>query len=159
MNAKVMGWRSVMFVAGLVACAGLGACRKTAETALLERFFDASRLRDLTALADFATVVFEPLRDGIVTQFEVVSVQPESRVSFDASSADSAELAAIATLSADPINPENPHKPIRRLARKDIVIDALVRTSDGTTMRRLTVSLQRAVSDRGVGRWVVTAVR
>ena len=47
-------------------------CAHDAERALLNQFFAASRLRDLTALQKIATVVFEPARDGIVTTFDIV---------------------------------------------------------------------------------------
>ena len=49
-------------------------CSAPAEQALLTQFFAASRLRDLTALQNFATVVFEPAIDGIVTSFDVTRV-------------------------------------------------------------------------------------
>ena len=47
------------------------ACAPDAERTLLTQFFAASRLRDLTALRKFSTVVFEPLSDGIVTSFDI----------------------------------------------------------------------------------------
>ena len=46
-------------------------CSTASERALLDQFFAASRLRDRTALARFATVVFEPRTDGIVAEFVV----------------------------------------------------------------------------------------
>jgi hypothetical protein len=49
-------------------------CRHAAEHTLLAQFFAASRLRDLTALSRYASVVFEPNRDGIVTSFEIMRV-------------------------------------------------------------------------------------
>ena len=60
-------------VAALIAVAVLG-CGAAAERTLLSQFFAASRLRDLTALRKFSTVVFEPASDGIVTSFEITSV-------------------------------------------------------------------------------------
>lgn len=54
--------------------AALTACAFQPERTLLDRFFAASRLRDLTALAPLATVVFEPREHGIVTSFEIVRV-------------------------------------------------------------------------------------
>lgn len=57
----------------LVAC--LSSCaRHGAEQLLLEQFFNLSRLRDLTALQRIATVAFEPLEQGMVTQFTITSV-------------------------------------------------------------------------------------
>jgi hypothetical protein len=47
------------------------ACAPYTERTLLTRFFAASRLRDLTALRKFSTIVFEPASDGIVTSFEI----------------------------------------------------------------------------------------
>ena len=44
------------------------------DRVLLEQFFAASRLRDLTALRKFSTVVFEPASDGIITEFEIAAV-------------------------------------------------------------------------------------
>ena len=49
-------------------------CGPAKERVLLDQFFAASRLRDLTALRKVSTVVFEPASDGIVTSFEIVSV-------------------------------------------------------------------------------------
>ena len=47
------------------------ACAADAERTLLTQFFAASRLRDLTALRKFSSVVFEPATDGIVTSFDI----------------------------------------------------------------------------------------
>ena len=49
-------------------------CSAPAEQLLLTQFFAASRLRDLTALHNYATIVFEPGVDGVVTSFEVTRV-------------------------------------------------------------------------------------
>jgi hypothetical protein len=50
------------------------ACTPHTERTLLTQFFAASRLRDLTALRTFSTVVFEPASDGIVTSFEILGM-------------------------------------------------------------------------------------
>ena len=52
----------------------LACARHGAEHLLLEQFFNASRLRDLTALQRIATVVFEPIEQGTVTQFTITNV-------------------------------------------------------------------------------------
>jgi|tagenome__1003787_1003787.scaffolds.fasta_scaffold20682576_2 hypothetical protein len=57
----------------LLTLAALG-CGHGAERALLDRFFAASRLRDLTALHNFSTAVFEPASDGIITSYEITGV-------------------------------------------------------------------------------------
>jgi hypothetical protein len=61
-------------LAGLVAasCAG---CSNAREHALLDQFFAASRLRDLTALRNVSSVVFEPREQGTVLSFEITSVE------------------------------------------------------------------------------------
>ena len=48
-------------------------CSTSVEQQQITRFFDACRLRDLTALSKLSTVVFEPAVDGIVTGFEITS--------------------------------------------------------------------------------------
>jgi hypothetical protein len=53
----------------------LAACSSADERILLTQFFAESRLRDLTALRNVATVVFEPATDGIVTSFELLGVK------------------------------------------------------------------------------------
>jgi hypothetical protein len=44
------------------------------EYPILQQFFSASRLRDLTALQRIATVVFEPREQGVVTEFTITGV-------------------------------------------------------------------------------------
>ena len=56
----------------------LVSCSTSVEQQLLTRFFDACRLRDLTALSKLSTVVFEPAVDGIVTGFEITSVSGDA---------------------------------------------------------------------------------
>jgi hypothetical protein len=55
------------------------ACGHAAERRLLTQFFAASRLRDLTALSKLATVVFEPLSDGVVTDFDITAVTSSTK--------------------------------------------------------------------------------
>lgn len=47
------------------------------EQPIVGDFFAASRLRDLTALSRFATVVFEPKEQGTVSRFTIQRVSPE----------------------------------------------------------------------------------
>lgn len=63
----------------LLAASTLVGCASTPEQPLLNQFFTASRLRDNTTLAGFATIAFDPRTDGIVTAFDVTSVSPEQR--------------------------------------------------------------------------------
>jgi len=59
----------------LAVCVG---CSNAREHALLEQFFAASRLRDLTALRTVSNVVFEPREQGTVLGFEIKSVEEVS---------------------------------------------------------------------------------
>src|SRR3954471_429699 len=55
------------------------ACSGGAEQPILNQFFTASRLRDNTSLQNFATVSFDPQKQGAVTSFTITSVTPEER--------------------------------------------------------------------------------
>ena len=48
--------------------------RHGAEQLLLDQFFNASRLRDRTALQKISTVILEPLEQGSVTTFTITDV-------------------------------------------------------------------------------------
>jgi hypothetical protein len=61
----------------LSAAAVTAACSVPPEQPIVADFFAASRLRDTTALARFATVVFEPREQGVVGSFEIEQVSPE----------------------------------------------------------------------------------
>jgi hypothetical protein len=54
--------------------ATLAACSPRAEEPILSEFFNASRLRDRTALQKFATTSFDPSADGIITGFTITGV-------------------------------------------------------------------------------------
>jgi len=56
---------SVAVLAMSVACTGSG------ERAAIDRFFSASRLLDRTALANVATVIFDPATSGTVLSFDI----------------------------------------------------------------------------------------
>jgi hypothetical protein len=55
----------------------LVACSVPPEQPIVSDFFAASRLRDKTALARFATAAFEPQEQGTVLSVHVVSVSAE----------------------------------------------------------------------------------
>jgi hypothetical protein len=67
------GSRDVVVVVSLIALIAQG-CGAASERVLLEQFFATSRLRDLTALRKFSTIVFEPATDGIITNFEITDI-------------------------------------------------------------------------------------
>ena len=54
------------------------ACSGGAEYLALQKFFEASRLRDRTALRSISTVSFEPMADGTLTTFKITSSRPRS---------------------------------------------------------------------------------
>jgi hypothetical protein len=70
--------RVILVVAAAAALAGCGPAPPSPEHQVLTRFFDASRVRDTTVLAGIAAVVFEPRRDGVVQEFEVMDAGPDS---------------------------------------------------------------------------------
>jgi hypothetical protein len=57
--------------------AALTACGHRAESALVDRFFSASRLGDKTAAQAVATVFFDPKDQGLVRQFTIKDVTAE----------------------------------------------------------------------------------
>jgi hypothetical protein len=146
-------------IASVLLLATLG-CSGGAEYLTLQQFFEASRLRDRTALGAISTVAFEPLADGTLTTFRVVSLGPEQKKPVDVNSR---EL-RIAQLSLD--NPNRPEwlKDLERegaeLISKDVRISAQVRLpGGGTGQRTVNLVLQRAVVKGGrtaTGRWIVT---
>ena len=75
---------SVASIAALLASLALVGCAAPAEKTLLDQFFAASRLRDKTALAKVATVVFEPREQGTVVSFEMIGGHTTGRGAGDA---------------------------------------------------------------------------
>jgi hypothetical protein len=65
------------FAAVILAAAAAHGCTVRPEQVIVGDFFAASRLRDLTALSRFATVVFEPRERGTVATFTIRAVSPE----------------------------------------------------------------------------------
>jgi hypothetical protein len=114
-----------------LAAATLVGCSPVAEQLILNQFFNASRLRDRTALQDFATVSFEPSTQGIVTDYEISSVTREKEsggiVSKDVSISASVKL------------------PGGQMTQKNFVI----------TMRRPRPGRSPDVT----GRWIITSIK
>jgi hypothetical protein len=135
-----------------------GACAGSAEQIVLERFFDASRLRDTTHLRTLATVIFEPRKSGTVLDLTVSQItrQPVRPVN-DASGREvvaiSLEGAAGATRAVD----------AREIEVEEVTALASVRGPDGLVKSAtLIVELERAVlagQSHLVGRWVVTGYK
>lgn len=76
---KLLSWlpeTAVVLTAALVAA---GCSGSSGEQQVLKKYFDASRLRDNSTLANIATVNFRPQEDGIVQNFSVEVVGEEVR--------------------------------------------------------------------------------
>jgi hypothetical protein len=54
--------------------AAQAACAPRPEAPILSAFFNASRLRDRTALQKIATTSFDPAARGIITSFDITAV-------------------------------------------------------------------------------------
>jgi hypothetical protein len=120
--------REVAIVAALAAT--LAACAPRPEQPVLAEFFNASRLRDRTALQKIATTIFDPARDGIITDFTVRRIEAHEaggRVTQDVS------------ISA-------PVKPID---------GPTVEKQLGVTLEKDAAGIRSGVPDR----WIVTAFR
>ena len=78
--------RALLLAVALAAT--LAACSPRTEEPILSGFFNASRLRDRTALQKLATTSFDPATRGIITNFAITGVvtsQAGGRVTKDVS--------------------------------------------------------------------------
>jgi hypothetical protein len=65
-------------IAAVTAVVIVSACSGSAdEQQVIKKYFDASRLRDQTTLANIATVSFRPSEDGVVQSFSIASISDE----------------------------------------------------------------------------------
>ncbi len=75
---KLVSWLPVVApVLALFILAGCGG--STDEQQVIKKYFDASRMRDQTTLANIATVPFRPQEEGTIQRYSVVSVSEEQR--------------------------------------------------------------------------------
>lgn len=63
----------------VVAMLPLVSCGSTPEQDLLQKYFQASRMRDNQTLSNFATVSFSPQQEGIVQKFSITKIGEEQR--------------------------------------------------------------------------------
>lgn len=68
---------SLALIVSAIMLAAAVACSVIPEEKIVKDFFRASRLRDNAALGSFATTVFDPNRDGQVTELDVLNVSTE----------------------------------------------------------------------------------
>jgi len=73
---KLLSWLPGIAAAAVVASVAAG-CSGGGEQQVLKKYFDASRLRDQTTLANIATVSFSPQQEGIVQSFSIESISAE----------------------------------------------------------------------------------
>jgi hypothetical protein len=128
------------------------ACGGSHERAVVDRFFRAARLHDLTILQTFSTTDFVPTIDGIVTRFEIDTISAERTIQLPPGEYPRSE---VVRLSIDP-----PYSDTGTLTEKEIALRAEVRRGEAAAQwHDMTVTLQRATRPDGMpGRWVVTGV-
>ena len=78
----------------VLAMAVAAGCSSAPEQPLIQKYFQASRLRDNGTLGNIATVSFSPTEDGIVQSFTIDSVGAEQRRPLQLKSLAEAEAAA-----------------------------------------------------------------
>lgn len=162
-TARLSVWETpaLLVVTLLSLLPGGGCVDAGADHLLLDRYFSASRLLDRTELARFATVAFEPGRDGIVTRFAVVFASEASAPAVLAE-ADvvTSRIVELSLADDEALESLLPSRVI--VTTRHVGVDATVRAPSGVLLpRRLDVTVQRAeASDppRHRGRWIVTAV-
>jgi hypothetical protein len=118
---------ALLLVAALAATQA--ACAPRAEAPILGEFFNASRLRDRTALQKLATTSFDPAADGIITSFNITAVvtrQAAGRMIRDVSISAPVKL------------------PSGQTRQKDLVV---------------TLERDGSPGGRAAERWIVTAIR
>jgi hypothetical protein len=132
--------------------AATAACGAAAERAVIDRFFQAARLHDLTALRSFATADFPPHTNGIVIRYDVLDVSDERRVATPAAKYAESEVVRLSFQGAA-VTPDG------FVEEKVVLIEATVQPREGVNeTQHLAVTLQRAVGESGAGRWIVTRV-
>jgi hypothetical protein len=135
------------------------ACSHGSEQVILDEFFDASRLRDRTALQVFATVAFEPHLQGMVTRFAIARVGPEEHRPL---STLPSEIGIAALSVDDPRHPIDVRQSTGEMISKGLTVLAPVRLPSGQVAQQtMNIILQRAILKRErevVGRWIVTGI-
>jgi hypothetical protein len=136
---------AVLFLAG---------CTGFSEQPVLTQFFASARLRDLTALQNISTVVFEPHIRGTVTAFDITGVSPENRAPIDP-----AANGELLELSLGDRKSDRSHQ-TGEIVTKRVTVSAPVRLPTGETqVKTLYVQMQRAVlTGQTGGRWIITGI-
>lgn len=77
MHRRMLQWWLPGIAAVTLAVIVAGCSGTADEQEVIKKYFDASRLRDQTTLANIATVAFRPSEDGVVQSFSIKSVTDE----------------------------------------------------------------------------------
>ena len=149
-------------LAVLLSALAVASCSHAAERPILNEFFAASRLRDMTALRKLSTATFEPTSQGIITSFEIIAVGPDQH-SFETART-LASKSSLVELSVDTLRHRVELKQYDGdLVTKEVTISAPVKLPNGQTAQKtLIVAMQRAIlkGDKEiVGRWIITGVK
>jgi hypothetical protein len=140
------------------------ACSVPREQSVLDEFFVASRLRDMTALARISLVVLEPREGGTVGQFTIRSVSGIGRAPLrgDDPVVERSLLALqdAVTLRGD----EEMRALIGELETEEVTLVTTLRAPEGekpNAMLVATLGRARVRRKEGalVGRWIVTGLR
>lgn len=78
MPSRVRAILGVALILAPLALLGV-ACSRSPEQTLLTQFFRAARTRDNATVAMMSAVDFDPREHGVVEDFEIVSISPETR--------------------------------------------------------------------------------
>jgi hypothetical protein len=141
-----------------VALAILFGCAVRPEHSVLDEFFLASRLRDLTRLSRISLVVLEPREAGAVGKFNIQSVSSVRRSPLQAGD----QVVRLSLLARAPAL-SNAAGLTGEIETEEVtLLGPLRRPSGPTSDATLIATLSRAIvrGDRRItGRWIVTAVR
>jgi len=130
----------------LTASAGLS-CSGQAEQQILRGYFETCATADAVALANVALAVLDPVRDGVVGHFKVLTVGPLIRQP-------PSSYPGAAALSLHDRHGRHDAADAA-LETKDVQIRAQVHRGGAAIDQRLTVTLARGVSAGQTGRWIV----
>lgn len=123
------------------------ACGGRAEEHLLRGYFDACAAADDVALANTALVALDPKRDGTVGHFRVVRVGSRRRQPASTNP-------HVAHLSlADPLRSHDERS--ATLVSETVDVRGQVHRSGRVAEQPMAVTLERAETPDGVGRWIV----
>jgi hypothetical protein len=133
-------------------------CSVRPEHSVLDEFFSASRLRDLTRLSRISLVLLEPREAGVVGTFNIRSVSSVRRTPLQAGD----QVARLSLLGRAPGLSDSTGLTGDIETEEVTLVGPLRRPAGSTSDATLIATLSRAVvrtDKRITGRWIVTGVR